>query len=51
MAYRIPRLQALGLLRLARSQVRGGRAVRYHRATADAFFVPLASTRLETWRR
>ncbi|MES2670045.1 MAG: hypothetical protein V4673_06440 [Pseudomonadota bacterium] len=47
MAYRIERLQQLGLLRAAGSQRQRGRAVKLYRATANAFFVPLASTSLE----
>ncbi len=47
MAYRIERLQQLGLLQPAGSQRQRGRAVQLYRATADAFFVPLASTSLE----
>jgi hypothetical protein len=47
MSYRIERLQRLGLLREAGVERRRGRVVRLYRATADAFFVPLAATSLE----
>lgn len=47
MAYRIERLQRLGLLQPAGRRLQGGRTVQLYRATADAFFVPLASTTLE----
>lgn len=47
LAYRIGRLTALGLLRQVGTRPREGRAAKVYRATADAFFVPLASTRLE----
>ena len=47
MAYRIERLQKLGLLRRAGHHRQNGRAVNLYRATADAFFVPLSSTSLE----
>ncbi len=47
MAYRIERLQQLGLLKAAGNQRQRGRAVKLYRATADAFFVPLSSTSLE----
>jgi hypothetical protein len=48
MAYRIERLQQLGLLRAAGEARRGGRTVKRYRATADAFFVPLSATSLDT---
>jgi hypothetical protein len=47
MSYRIERLQRLGLLREAGVERRRGRVVTLYRATADAFFVPLAATSLE----
>jgi hypothetical protein len=39
--YRLGRLCALGLLEVTRVEPRAGRAIRFYRATADAFFVPL----------
>jgi hypothetical protein len=41
LGYRIKRMQALGLLTSTRQQAREGRPVRYYRAVADAFFVPM----------
>lgn len=45
--YRIGCLQRLGLLQQVGERTRQGKPVRLYRATADAFFVPLASTQLE----
>lgn len=46
--YRVKKLTALGLLRVVREQARAGRPVKFYRASADSFFVPLALTRAET---
>jgi hypothetical protein len=40
--YHARRLAGLGLLRVVRSQKRGGRPIRIYRASASAYFVPLA---------
>ena len=44
MFYWINRLCVLGLLRVVRTEKRSGRAIRYYRWSADAFFVPFAGT-------
>ena len=38
--YHAKRLLALGAVEIVREQARAGRAVRYYRATSDAFFIP-----------
>lgn len=48
MLYQIERLQALGLLRVTREQVRRGRPIKFYRATASKFFVPFEVTRAES---
>jgi predicted transcriptional regulator len=45
-SYRVQMLQRLGLIRESRTEGRRGRPVRYYRAVADAFFVPLKRTAL-----
>ena len=41
---RVRRLEELGLLEVAETRPRAGRAVRHYRATADVFFVPFEAT-------
>lgn len=41
---RVERLRALGLVEVAETRRRAGRAVRRYRATADVFFVPFEAT-------
>ncbi len=43
LGYRIKRMLALGLLMQTRCAARNGRPVRYYRAAADAFFVPIGA--------
>jgi hypothetical protein len=45
--YQIGRMQRLGLLKHTKTQKRKGSPVKYYRASADAFFVPLSATKLE----
>lgn len=47
LAYRLQQLQRLGLIEVTREAPRAGRPVKYYRAVADAFFVPLTATRLD----
>lgn len=49
--YHVNRLIKLGLLEVVREQKRGGRAVKFYRATADTFFVPFQVTPSETLER
>lgn len=46
--YRIDQLLDLGLLQVARTEPRRGRAVKHYRAVADEFFVPFELTDAET---
>jgi hypothetical protein len=45
--YQIGRMQQLGLLQHTKTQKRKGSPIKFYRAVADAFFVPLASTKLQ----
>lgn len=49
--YQVRKLERLGILRVTRSERRAGRAVKYYRARADAFFVPFALLPHETFER
>ena len=44
MLYQVKKLLRLGLLRVVRTEPRGGRAVKYYRATSERFFVPFEAT-------
>jgi hypothetical protein len=46
--YQIQRMQRLGLLLHSRTEQRKGSPIKFYRAAADAFFVPLSSTKLES---
>lgn len=46
--YRIKQLLGLGLLEVARTEPRRGRAVKHYRAAAESFFVPFELTDAET---
>lgn len=46
--YRTQQMLELGLLRVARTEPRRGRPVKYYRAVADSFFVPFELTDAET---
>ena len=48
LAYRIRKLQKLGLLRVARIEKRSGSSLKYLCASANAFFVPFEATDAET---
>lgn len=49
--YQVRKLEALGILRVVRSETRSGRAIKYYRAAADAFFVPFTVLPHETFER
>ncbi|HWG84115.1 MAG TPA: hypothetical protein VNT60_01435 [Deinococcales bacterium] len=44
----VTRFQELGLVRVTREEPRRGRATKYYRSSADAFYVPFAATSSET---
>lgn len=48
MLYQVKKLLRLGLLRVARTEPRRGRAIKYYRATSERFFVPFEATSAET---
>ena len=48
MLYQVKKLLRLGLLKVARTEPRKGRAIKYYRATSERFFVPFEATSAET---
>lgn len=48
MLYQVKKLLRLGLLKVARTEPRRGRAIKYYRATSERFFVPFEATSAET---